>query len=303
MKLAVSALIATQLGMAGCTTAPEANRPTDGTTVVSVAAPPTSSSMTIPVMVEPAPPEAPVDLARCVDRLRDGAALPATSAQDPGFRDYEEALAAERRGQLAEARKGYFKVVSDNPKSAFTPYAYIAFGQIFGKEAATDPWKFEFAKQSYAEALKYPDASANQFSHYELARIHSAMGKDHDALASLLKVMQGPDGSLCGNELRAHARRDLVGVYIKIGQPDKAFAFLRRAVGNDRGAAELVTRIAEDYDRAGKTEDAQRAVMGAFNADVRSARLCALGLTLQDRPATSVSDDLAKAVAGCKGAP
>lgn len=299
MKLLVLALLAT----ACASGAQDLQRPTDDMAVVSVSAPPaspTSSSMTIPVMVEPAAPERPKDLAKCIAQLREGAAISPEGRFDAGSRDYEAALAFERLGQLQDARRTYLKLLQDSPKSAFAPYAYIAFGEMFALDAQTDPTKFEFAKQSYTEALKFSDPSANQLCHYSLSRIHVAMGNDQDALAAQLKVLQAPDTSLCGKELHAHARRDLVAVYLRIGQPDKAFAFLRRAVGNDRDAVELVTRLAEAYDRAGKTEDAQRAVLGAFGASVRSARLCALAITLQDRPVTRVSRDLTSGAASCK---
>lgn len=63
-------------------------------------------------------------------------------------------LLAECEHDVATARKLYFQVVSEAPRSPLLPYAYFAFGELFAEEVERDPSKTELARQSYAECMK-----------------------------------------------------------------------------------------------------------------------------------------------------
>lgn len=67
---------------------------------------------------------------------------------------YRLGLLAECEHDVATARKLYFQVVSEAPRSPLLPYAYFAFGELFAEEVERDPSKTELARQSYAECMK-----------------------------------------------------------------------------------------------------------------------------------------------------
>ncbi|CAN5127442.1 hypothetical protein BH09MYX1_BH09MYX1_41890 [soil metagenome] len=69
---------------------------------------------------------------------------------------YFDALEHELAGHSTTARRLYFQLVSTQPTSKWIPFAYFAFGEIFLRDAKTDPSKWALAQQAYAEALKYP---------------------------------------------------------------------------------------------------------------------------------------------------
>ena len=57
-------------------------------------------------------------------------------------------------GDLQKARKAYFELVSQHPSSGLVPFAYFAFGELFLREAKSDPTKLTLTEQAYAQALK-----------------------------------------------------------------------------------------------------------------------------------------------------
>lgn len=67
---------------------------------------------------------------------------------------YRLGMLAECEGDLSTARKLYFQVVSEAPRSPLIPYAYFAFGELFAQEIKNDPSKTELARQAYAECTK-----------------------------------------------------------------------------------------------------------------------------------------------------
>lgn len=78
----------------------------------------------------------------------------ATVAGDDAL--YYDALEHEIAGDGMNARKLYFQLVSTQPSSKWIPFAYFAFGEMFLREAKTDPTKWALAEQAYREVLKYP---------------------------------------------------------------------------------------------------------------------------------------------------
>jgi len=67
---------------------------------------------------------------------------------------YYLGIECEVSGDLAKARKAYFELVSQHPSSSLVPFAYFAFGELFLREAKSDPTKLTLAEQAYAQALK-----------------------------------------------------------------------------------------------------------------------------------------------------
>jgi hypothetical protein len=67
---------------------------------------------------------------------------------------YRLALTFECQGNFKEERRLLFDIVSNAPKSRLVPYAYFAFGELFAKEAATDPTKLPLAIQAFDQAAK-----------------------------------------------------------------------------------------------------------------------------------------------------
>jgi hypothetical protein len=88
---------------------------------------------------------------------------------------YYLALEAERAGQLDRARKAYLELLQSHPGSRHVPGAYVAFGEMFLVEAASDPSKLPLAEQSYAEAAKYPDSPVVGFARDRLAEVRAKL--------------------------------------------------------------------------------------------------------------------------------
>jgi TolA-binding protein len=66
-------------------------------------------------------------------------------------------------GDLANARRSYFELITQSPASKYVPLAYFAFGEAFFHEAATDPSKLELAKQAYLKVVTFPPPDSRAF--------------------------------------------------------------------------------------------------------------------------------------------
>ena len=73
-------------------------------------------------------------------------------------------LSYEHNGDGASARKMYFELIQKRPNSKYIPYAYFGFGELFRREGAQDAFKFDLARQSYNEVLKYPQSDIRPFA-------------------------------------------------------------------------------------------------------------------------------------------
>ncbi|HVK67434.1 MAG TPA: tetratricopeptide repeat protein [Polyangium sp.] len=219
----------------------------------------------------------------CMQRMREGVGLSGEARRAmPEAAKYGEALAAERAGNLNEARRGYLQVVQHHPQSAYVPLVYFAFGELFIQEGQKDPPKLEFAKQSYLEVLKYPmpENIAWISAHVRLAEIHRQKGDHPQALFSLKKVAEAAakePGAPCAASLAAPGRASLVAVYADAGRPSAAFDFFKTASG-DKGdertnALAMVASLAELYVQQQKHDDAATALMSA-NARFYDAAYC-----------------------------
>jgi TolA-binding protein len=68
---------------------------------------------------------------------------------------YYLALEYELAGDMTNARRNYFELIKNVPASKYVPYAYFAFGEMFYREAKSDPSKWDLAKQAYVEVMKF----------------------------------------------------------------------------------------------------------------------------------------------------
>lgn len=87
----------------------------------------------------------------------------------PSFNQRDEvlyylALSYEKGADYANARRCYYDVIKSYPQSKYIPYAYFAFGEIFRVESASDPSKFDLARQAYKEVMKYPQSPIQPFA-------------------------------------------------------------------------------------------------------------------------------------------
>ncbi len=107
----------------------------------------------------------------------------------PGYAQKDEVLFSlaheyERGGDLSNARKAYYQLVTLAPHSRFVPFAYVDFGDIFFDEAQQDPEKWALASAAYRRALEFP-APANiayGYAWYKLAWVLENQGARDEAL-------------------------------------------------------------------------------------------------------------------------
>ncbi|HEY2370705.1 MAG TPA: tetratricopeptide repeat protein [Polyangiaceae bacterium] len=95
---------------------------------------------------------------------------------------YYLALEYELAGDLSNARRSYYELIKNSPSSKYVPYAYFAFGEIFFHEAKSDPSKWDLAKQSYTEVLKFPSPIASDAA-CRLGLVFDAQGDPKRAAA------------------------------------------------------------------------------------------------------------------------
>ena len=86
------------------------------------------------------------------------------------------------------ARRAFYELIKTRPQSTYVPYAYFAFGEMFQREAKSDPAKWDFAQQAYAEVKKYATSPIAPEAVCRLAEVATAQG-DHaraDAIRAAL---------------------------------------------------------------------------------------------------------------------
>lgn len=145
-----------------------------------------------------------------------------------------ELLEADRSN---EARKEFFALIKDFPRSKWLPHAYLAFGEMFFQEGKMDPTKLDFAQQAYEKVLQFPppDNTTYGFTHYRLGQVHVQKQDNPRALSHLVKAAEFsmqyavlPGSTLLGESVR----REIVPVYALAGSPQKAEAFFQ-PIAND----------------------------------------------------------------------
>jgi hypothetical protein len=164
----------------------------------------------------------PSDLDACVLYLRSCLDAP-VPLNDEGRELCATAARFERSGDARSARRTYFTLIAQRPRSGYVPSAYLAFGELFFAEARTQPANEQpcpergpasisaLAVESYRAALNGPvgPAAVPLVVHYRLGQVY-ALGEDcprASAEFDLASKLTGPGmDSPCARALISSAR-------------------------------------------------------------------------------------------------
>lgn len=158
----------------------------------------------------------------------------------------------ERGDQLDKARRTYLELIQNWPQSRLIPNAYLAFGELFFKESTGDPSKWVFAEQSYMEVVKYPppDNRVWGYAHYKLGFVYWHKGDAPRALSEFKKAIEYsrqyaalPHAEAIG----AAARQSIIPVFALVGDPKRAYDFLRPLAEGDEKVLEMLDALGELY--------------------------------------------------------
>lgn len=249
--------------------------------MVEVKAPPDKPPQQEIAKSDAAPPSRNAkSLDECVDLILDAKSLPA-SGNDRTL--YDKALAEQRAGDWAEARKSYFELIKDSPASSFIPLAYLAFAELFRKQAEQKPAMTSLAVSAYQKVTTFQDSTAHAYALFRIAE-----AKQHDdpteALDGYLKAASNAPDSPCPDVLGQAAREGLTNTYVDVGRPDRAWPFFRRVAPDDDTAARMLADLIHKYEAAGKPQDGCRAVHAASDAARASETLKAVVSRCASRP-------------------
>ncbi len=97
----------------------------------------------------------------------------------------------EQANDGSRARKAYLDLVQKRPNSKYIPNAYLAFGELFFKEAAADPSKWSLARAAYTKAISYPPPANTVYGYawYKLALVLDNIGEHDTARKAFQKVV------------------------------------------------------------------------------------------------------------------
>ncbi len=112
-------------------------------------------------------------------------------------------LEYELAGDPANARKALYSLIRDTPNSKFVPYAYFAFGEMFFHEAKSDPSKFQFAQQAYAETSKFASSPMLPEAMARLSEVYAAQGNTQMAESFKQRLLRDHPTSAAAQRLGA----------------------------------------------------------------------------------------------------
>ncbi len=258
-----------------------AAEPPSGLVILDVALP---QDPLVSVAALPPDPNSPVESAQasledCIAELRtEPFADVVSTAEDASA--YNLAVRRELASQVDAARRGYLELIQAQPKSRFVPLAYLAFGELFRDEAASDNAKRPLAMQAYDEVLKFPPAQNPAYG-VALLRRGDVAEDSAQALDALLKALSAPELGACAAAVKRAAQERLVPVYASVGDPVRAFDFFSRlAKKDDRElAAAWTVRLARHWFREQRTKEAALALEGMVRGARQSSdAMCGDGL-------------------------
>jgi TolA-binding protein len=159
---------------------------------------------------------------------------------------YYLGLEAERARDLDAARKTYLELIQTWPSSHFIPHAYLAFGELFFADAASDPSKLSLAEQSYIQVIKYPppDNGLYGFANYRLAQVYARKGDHARALSNFVKAAEHAKTYGDRGKIGAAALHEAVVAYARAGDPAQARAFFGRLTSNPEELETLLSELA-----------------------------------------------------------
>ncbi len=164
---------------------------------------------------------------------------------------YYLAYEYEQAGDLKNARKVYYDLIQQAPKSPYIPNAYLAFGELFFQEAQTDPTKWDLAAAAYKKVIGYPPPKNKVYgyAHYKLGYVYWNKGDYVHAIDQFAKVIKyGTQFSSIPNakQLAKAARRDMIPVYAVSGRPDRAYGFFKPLSGDSGGSNKYTIKMMND---------------------------------------------------------
>jgi tetratricopeptide (TPR) repeat protein len=211
-------------------------------------------------------------LETCAKDLRAQADPVASAAETEA---YLQAHAIEQREELPAARKAYFDIIANMPKSPYVPAVYLAFAELFARESASDPSKWELARSAYNEVVKYPPPQNRVYAYALLrnAEIDRVKEDPAQALASFKRVFEAitqyPD-TRCAAQLGDAAEQGMIQAYADAGAPEKAWMFFRH-VSPKRGES-LFAGVVDELMRRGRTKEACAAAHQGEGAAAEQAK-------------------------------
>jgi tetratricopeptide (TPR) repeat protein len=162
---------------------------------------------------------------------------------------YQDAIDYERRGDLTNARRGYYELITKTPSSPLVPYAYLAFGELFFAESDGDPSKLPLAQQAYEKVIQYPPP-ANRAYAYAWERHALVMMRQTDfarALSDAKKVIDATRNysAPLADDVAASAKKTMIEAYARAGSPDRAYAFFRAV--DAPSAPKMIVELGQEY--------------------------------------------------------
>lgn len=158
--------------------------------------------------------------------------------------------------ELGEFKKGagyYSRLASEYPRSPYVGEANFSIGEYFFDEE-----KWDQALEAYKKVIKNKNSSTFGISLYKAAWCLHRKGQSAEGLKFLeVLIRLGSDSSKKVNtaKLDLEARRDLVIFYAEGGEPERAFAYFAKHLGEERGLRE-VEKLAYYYSDKGEREKA-----------------------------------------------
>jgi TolA-binding protein len=108
---------------------------------------------------------------------------------------YSLGRAYERVGKTDDARKTYYKLLKNWPASKYVPNVYLAFGELFFKEAQSDPERLTIAVEAYGEVLNFPKSDAVPAALFRLGQTHERKGDRAKARVHFKKLVSSHSSS------------------------------------------------------------------------------------------------------------
>jgi tetratricopeptide (TPR) repeat protein len=128
---------------------------------------------------------------------------------------YYLALEYQLGDDVANARRCYLDLIRTKPDSTLVPSAYLAFGELFFKEAQgdqRDASKWAAAEQAYTEVVTRPSSNVSGYGWYKLAHVFWNEGKlpsARDAFQKAIDFGTAHPDALKASRLVEAARHDL----------------------------------------------------------------------------------------------
>jgi tetratricopeptide (TPR) repeat protein len=105
------------------------------------------------------------------------------SSPPPAYAQLDEAAyylayEHEQAGDLPNARRAYYELITRSPGSRLVPRAYLAFGELFAAEAASDPTKWQLAQAAFTKVVATPPPANDVYGYawYRLGHVFVSEG-------------------------------------------------------------------------------------------------------------------------------